>query len=508
MDVFQDLIEELRDEQLLEETVIESIAAAETGTLSEDDPVMSTASEESFDETDRTLVPEGESEGDFYRKRAIAEVSSLQMVEHVLSGIEREYLKIVPRSYDDLQAKKALHQFIQVHADPSSTDYAEAEFRLMRETEAWSTALAARDGKITPAHLRRFCENSRPGLSSQALMSLGRFYRNTAYTEASRAKFDLVMTRLFARELDDQKRRLLFSRVDMIGHIRTLYANWASVALYSSDESEIRTRTVVAGFEDRVTESANAESFDVLLQTSFFDKVRQFKEATGEMFFTPDIVAASIDCNVRIGNKLVDLVYIERQRTPSELVEEKYGYEHDQIISEAACKTLKLVELLKSLPDPEDSRPVPAMPVESRPAAKSRAVNQKKQSVFSGSLLGVNKWLLALTILVALASGSLYFWADQPTQETSGTEKAKDVNLQKTPLKAYLGSGRATTENFYAIAQPAWDELSDEQKKEVLQQALQVANEQGLRTVSILNAKGRTVAFAGPNRSELLNPGS
>ena len=175
MDVFQDLSEELRDEQLLEETVIDSIAEAEAGTLSEDDPGMSTASDAAFDDADRTLVPEGETEGDFYRKRAIAEVSSLQMVEHVLSGIEREYLKIVPKSYDDLQAKKALHQFIQVHADPSSTDYAEAEFRLMRETEAWSTALAARDAKISPAHRRRFCEHSRPGLSSQALMSLGRF---------------------------------------------------------------------------------------------------------------------------------------------------------------------------------------------------------------------------------------------------------------------------------------------------------------------------------------------
>ena len=507
MNVFEDLIEELRDEHLLEETVIDSIAAAEASTLPGDEVEMSAAVRESAADADSTITPDGEPEGEFYRKRAMAEVSSLQMVEHVLSGIEREYLKIVPRSYDDLQAKKALHQFLQVHGDPSTTEYADAEFRLMRETEAWSTALSARDAKVSPANLRRFCENSRPGLSSQALMSLGRFYRNTAYTEESRAKFDLVMTRLFARETDDQKRRLLFSPVDMVGHIKTLYANWASVALYSTDESTLQARAVVSGFEDRVSESNNAESFDDLLKKSFFDKVRQFKEATGELFFTPEIVAASIACNVRIGNKLVDLVHVERQRTPLELVEEKYGYEHDQIISEAACKTLRLVELLKSLPDVEDATVASPTPAAPRPVAKSIA-KEKKASFFSLNLFGANKWLLFATILVAIASGTLYFWADQPTAESSAAESAKDVSLQKTPLKEYIRSGRATEENFYAITLPAWDELNEAKKREVLQKALELANENGLKTVSLLNTKGRTVAFASPNRAELLNPGS
>ena len=35
------------------------------------------------------------------------------MVEHVLSGVEREHLKTSPMSDDDLEAKKALHKFLQ-----------------------------------------------------------------------------------------------------------------------------------------------------------------------------------------------------------------------------------------------------------------------------------------------------------------------------------------------------------------------------------------------------------
>jgi hypothetical protein len=219
MNVFEDLIEELRDENLLEETVIDLTrsTAARNGAanangsapeLAVGPPPDDLASKAGLD-----IQPnQTDDERDFYRKRAIDEVSSLQMVERIISGIEREHMKMVPSSYDDLEAKKALHRFLQAPGDSATSDYAEAEFQLMRETEAWSSALSNRDQKISVSNLRRFCENSRPVLSSQALLALGRFYRNASYSELSRAKFDLVMTRLFSREIEDEKRRLLFTR--------------------------------------------------------------------------------------------------------------------------------------------------------------------------------------------------------------------------------------------------------------------------------------------------------
>ena len=500
MDVFQDLIEELRDENLLEETVIDF--AALTGVS----PVQRNGDSDA-DDSDLADDPPPPTEADFYRKRAMDEVSSLQMVEHVLSGIGREHLKIVSATYDDLQVKKALHTFIQVHADPTSSEYAEAEFRLMRETEEWMTDLSERDKKITAAHLRRFCENSRPGLSSQALMALCRFYRNSAYSEASRSKFDLVMTRLFARDIGEERRRLLFSRVDMVGHIKTLYANWASVALYSTEDSTLSARTVVAGFDDRVAEIEAAETFEALITSGFFDKLRQFKEATGEMFFTPQIVAAAIDCNVRIGNKFVDLIRIERERSSVERIEEKYGFEYDQIISDAAGKTLQLVDLLKSLPDGDEAEPKAKAATQSAVAPKPRVFNEKQGSGSTSNLFRVNKWILLVTIIVAIASGSLYFWADDSGPDSSSAETAKDVSFSSSRLNEYLQTGRATSENLYAITRPAWDQLSDDKKKEVLSEALVFANDNRLKNVNILNAKGRTVAFASKTRSELLNPG-
>ena len=55
------------------------------------------------------------------------------MVEHMISAIEREYMKTVPTAYDDLEAKKALHKFLQVSGRLDTLEYAEAECALLTE---------------------------------------------------------------------------------------------------------------------------------------------------------------------------------------------------------------------------------------------------------------------------------------------------------------------------------------------------------------------------------------
>jgi hypothetical protein len=516
MNVFEDLIEELRDENLLEATIIDlkNSGARVTGNgdkslgfaLATDNQENKFAAGNPSEDSGSGDGQSEENDSDFYRKRAMDEISSLQIVEHVLSGVEREHMKLVPSSYDDLQAKKALHTFLQVQGDSTTTDYAEAEFQLMRETETWSSALSARDCKISVANLRRFCENSRPVLSSQALIALARYYRNSAFSELTRAKFDFVMTRLFTREIEGAKRKVLFGRAEMIGHIKTLYANWASIALYSADDVSLKARAIVAGFEDRVAEAESSLTFDQLIQNDFFKKVHEFKEATGEIFFTPEVVAATIDCNVKIGNKFVDLIRLERERTNVASVAEKYGYEYDQQISDAAGKTLQLVEVLRDLPELENEDGSGHLEVNDAKVRTVRAVQKDKAPLITFELFAVNKWLLLVTIVVVLASTALYFWSSRPSNETSSAENAADVSLENTPLKEYVRSGRATSETFYAIALPSWDQLEESKKREVLQQALEFANKNGLKNVQFVNVRGRSIAFASQKRTEILNP--
>ncbi len=518
MTVFEDLVEELKDENLLEETLFDALFAnavpeeelkSDSGTSETDSIVgeFSTAAalasadagNGEVDEIDIPQIEKPADESEFFRKRAMDEVSSLQMVEHVLSGIEREHMKMSPVSYDDLEAKKALHKFLQVSADLKSPEHAEAEFALRHETESWSFALFERDQNISVANIRRFCEESRPVLSSQALISLARFYRNSPYSEEVRGKFDFVMTRLFSRETEEGIRRLLFPHHEMIGHINTLYENWSSIALYSREEDRIEISFLVTRLNEFSSDVENAEMFDELLEENFFNKARLFKEGADEMFFVPEVVAAAIACNLRIGNKYIELIEREKATLSPEAIEEKYGYTYDQIVSNAAGKTLLLVDLLQTESDTRES--VPALHPQPKPAvaAKPKARSDSKFDIF-----GVNKWLVIIGFLGIAVSLGFSLWVEKSAVTDSSTPVVASVKIEDPDIKKHLRSLSSSNDTLYAVTQPAYEVLNETEQKEFLQKVLKLANERNLKKVNLLNNKGRSVAFASKDRLDLV----
>jgi hypothetical protein len=521
MSVFEELIDELKDEDLLEETIF-SINQKHNGggqsTPAEDllrtggedsEPFAVTGDAESnidLDaESDDMFVEPPADEREVYRRRAMDEVSSLQMVEHVLSGIEREHMKMTPSMFDDLEVKKALHKYLQINAPINSDEHSEAEYQIYQETEKWFAALSKRDNNISVANVRRFCENSKPVLSSQALMALARFYRNSPYSEAVRGKFDFVMTRLFSREIGDEKRKLLFGRFEMLGHIQTLYGTWASLSIMNpDDENAPSVGAAVAGFESFVRESESADTFDQLIGSDFFNRIRLFKEQANELFLEPAVTSSAIECNVRIGNRFIDLIQKEREATSQTSVEEKYGYSYDTIISNAASKTLLLLDLLRQS-RPEENTEIEK--VEVQPARRAiefeRApVEEKRPS----RLFAINKWIVVAAILAFILTGGLYFWSENAATVQSSIEVAPGIDLGGTDFGSHLREASTSSEILYGVTQPTWDALSEEEQKEFLSKAFQFAKSKGMKKVNFLNTRGRTVAYASDNRLEIFGP--
>ena len=515
MTVFEDLIEELKDDNLLENTVIDLKQVDGVGSRTLD----AGFAERDFDRENFVQPPSGDSDGlleldvpqiekaederDFFRKRAMDEVSSLQMVEHVLSAVEREHMKMSPVPFDDLGAKKALHKFMQVSGDLKSPEHAESEYALRQETEAWSLALFERDRKISVANIRRFCEESRPVLSSAALISLARFYRNSPFSEDVRGKFDFVVTRLFSRDAEDETRLLLFPRLEMIGHIATLYANWSSIVMYSQPGEPAQVSLTVARFDEFGVEIENAGSFDEVAETDFFNKVRIYKEESAEMFYVPEVTAAAIECNLRIGNKYVDMIVRERANQDPKTIEEKYGYSYDQIVSNAAGKTLLLVEILKLAPEAGDfteRASIQAFCEDVKPNAPARS---KPKTRSASGFFGVKKWLMVVAAVCILVSGGFYLWAEKIAGQDAADAVAKPLKVDDPAVMQHLRSVSSANETFYAVVQPSFETLNEQQQKEFLQKLLKLANERGLRKVNLLNNKGRTVAFASKDRIEL-----
>lgn len=556
MNVFEDLVEELKEENLLEETVIginaektqaeakdnSSSYLPETGkafaaAASSDDfpadfdsesderepeeveaaagfqsPAGESAGEASATESNFALVDSSETfaapkaavdEAEFYRRRAIDEVTSLQLVEHVFSGVEREQMRILPKPFNDITVKKALHDFLQVSKNSPASENAQAEFKLMQETESWCSALSHRDKHLSVSALRRYCETTKPSLSNQAIIALARFYRNLPHTESVRSKFDMVLTKLFTQEVEGERRELLFDRDEMIRQISALYADWASVQLFSAeDETELLLTTVK--FDDFLGEAQDTENFDELVKKDFYNRLRLFKESTGDKFYAPLVLASAIESNVLIGNRYVELLEKERRQTSAEAIESQYSFLLDQAISDATSKTLQLVELLKEKTD------TPAVPVKLDEPKETLNVPETKfeykapkESKFG--FFGVSQWLVAALVGVIMLSASLYLYVEYFSHYKASSTVQK-VNLENSFFKDYLQTARISQDIFIGVVNPTWSEMSKDRKEEVLGKLINVGKEKGYTKVHLLNQEGETVGQATIDEVRVIDP--
>jgi len=557
MTVFEDLIVELKEENLLEETVIddrqskgnagelyftdtsdvenevsvdftpqESPVDSEAVTLdsffenepADEDLDVEMVETESSDEVAPKVKPKSTTEKDFYKKRASGEVSSLQMVEHVLTGVEREYLKMVPVAFEDFAAKKALNFYLQTVENDNAAERPEAEQGLMRETEAWCSTLAERDRKIPASSLRMFCENSKPALSSQALLALARFYRNLPYSEPVRAKFDFVMTRLFSKAAPFEKRACMFSAEDTVLHIMTLYKEWSSVPLYSAADDESGVLLTALGFEDLANEAVSASTLKQLVAGDFFDRLRIFKESSSESFYAPAVMAAAIETNVRIGNAYVKLVDRELAASDAEKVQANFGDINDTEISDALARTLDLRELVRERPreieniDIDDDTDEAASP-----AAKKAVVKKKKDKgksvlekvpvlgrVFD-SVFSVSKWYVLICGLLIAGTIGLYIYTEVGADGVT-SKGVQTIDLQTSPLAEHIKAARISENNFYGQLNPSWDGLPKDKRLEFLQKVYDVAKEKGAKQATLIGTSGKIAGFASATRMEVTMP--
>jgi len=454
---------------------------------------------------------------EFFKKRAMTEVSSLQIVEHIITGVEREYLKILPHTYDDFKAKKALNNFLQIPDGVNTEEHAEAEFELLQQTEAWCSALAERDKNVPVSALRQFCENTKPALSSQALLAAARFYRNLPYSEGVRSKFDFVITRLFSRANESEQRVALFSRDETLNHIKKLYAEWSSVPLYATNDDDTDVVMAALSFDDLAIESENAATFDQLIQTNFFGRLREFKESISELFFAPSVTAAAIDANVRIGNSYVKLISFEREKMDSDTIQSKYAEMDGDVVSDATARTLELGDVLKAPRlerqhfeakedieeswEPERQEQPKEKIVEPKKKADPRAFFERIKE----QILGFNKWVLIGCALLVLATGGLVIWSNYFAKPAVSNAGVVEVNFSNPAIDEYIEKAKVSNTMLYAQMKDSWETLPKEKRLELLKTMYDGGATRGFTQVNLIDKDGKAIGFASPNRLEVPN---
>ncbi|MCO6512037.1 MAG: hypothetical protein J5I65_14725 [Aridibacter famidurans] len=559
MNLFEDLVEELKEENLLEETVIESRSAKNSerpvavrssepatapadpitdpadlegsglesfeleysGSSSEDfeiefnnsepGPVAQASFESSTAEEKGPAVRspllnrhEGESGKEYFRRRATDEVKTLQMVDHIITRVEKEQARINSAPYDDLKVKQSLHKFLQMDEEANASEVAEIEFLLLQETENWYSALTLRDKELSVENLRSYCESAVPSLSTQALIALARFYRNAPFSELVRSKFDLIITKLYTTDAGEGRRAVTLPADSLVQDIQELYKDWSSVPLYSTDIEPDELDFGAMGFGDFMEEAKKSRSFDELVNKDFFRRLNDFKQKSHESFFAPSVVAAAIRCNVEVGNRYLELIENEYGGQRPDELKDKYGFLSDSAISEAIRKVFKAheeVELAKVEAQKKKKKPAELVFNVEKIGAASTELAKKNVEWYSA-----NKKLVIATALT-VAFGIFYFFFSSsilPSAESGMSEGVQVIDLDKSEFARFVTSARISKNIAYAITNDEWNKLAKPQKEEFMRRFLATGTDKGFSQINFLDSKGRKVGYVSPGTVEVV----
>ena len=252
-------------------------------------------------------------------ERLSEEAMSLRITEKFFFEVERSLLRETKPAFDVSEVKEHLKQL-------SPRSVAEEDVRnsavegLREQFDQWRGSLQSTDSSIETFHIRRFCDSASISLNDTIYYSLARFYRAIPLSRDTQSKFDLMMTRAFAREMRGRLRHSQFDREKVTEQIRDLYDGWTEtsagldVSTDDVEDAEIRFNAFIA-------EAYSLSEFEGLIESDIFERFREFKRDLGELYFAPECVAAAVECNITVGRTFDSLMAVMNSRLNQHLGE-------------------------------------------------------------------------------------------------------------------------------------------------------------------------------------------
>lgn len=432
-------------------------------------------------------------------KRALEEVNALEMTQQILGMVERNMQKPAVKDYNHTGVKKYLNELYSLSPHASTDEVNGMEFIFLQEVQLWRTALAQRDSFISASDLRYYCESSRPPLSEQALLSLARFYRSLPSSEKITSKYDMILTRVFSVDQEDGTRRLSGTRKSISDELNNLYTEWLGISPQNTIEEDKMDEAVTA-FAEFNSKAMSAENFHALIEDSFFGVVKNYKKELSQIFYAPRVAAAAIECNVRIGNRFIELLdqYRDEQKLQGKKNPEPLDPLLEQAVSETTNKTLQVVyEAQRNFAKLQEQRELQRLlDKETLALPEAKAAEYKKPSAVGG-FLGMNKWLLAAGFIAVLTSAGFYVWTEfSDTKAAAGVLTAQKLNEKELPGGEYMSSAKMSNGSMFGFMTSKWDTLDADGKKKVLEDLVAAGKNKGFTQISLLNLDGKVLASA------------
>ena len=255
-----------------------------------------------------------------FLRRSIEKMKSLQATERVLASVEKAVLNKVPEKFNLIPLTSAIHLLNEAIRINDEVKIREANSGVSFELEAIVNHLVQRDDHIQPYNMRRFCDQSDTILDLNAYAALTSFYRSLPHTEQNRGKYDFVVTRLFSTTIpgsNNKLRTLRTSREQVVKRLTEMCSAWGEdTQSWSSDLAKV-TETNRC-FDEFINEVRTITSLEEMADTSFFQRVRDFKANVGELLYIPEVTATSVETNIIISNRFTVLMEAENEEVREE----------------------------------------------------------------------------------------------------------------------------------------------------------------------------------------------
>jgi hypothetical protein len=499
MNVFEDLVVELKEENLLEEIFFENTSTNGNGHLSGSD----FSDDVSVDGHSFANVSFASPEA--LRTRLSQQIASMELVELVLSAVENANGK-QNQPYDVLAVKKAFHRYSQLANDPEHEDFFDAETEILAAIESWQHDLALRDEKIGVTSFRAYVESANPPLGPQALFAMVRFYRSLPVSGLTISKFDFVVTRLFSKFVDGERREMICSQQDAVKYLTQRYTDWSVDNFRSLPADDPAVAVPVSTFADLAAEAESANAFADLGKSKLFERLADLKAKIGASMFVPRVIAAAVDSNLRVAAQVIELLERERERHGAGISSRLSDVDFAKV-SDAVGRTFSAGgnDVADSdEPGLHSSTDTVAEKIRVDSPARSKRSRSKSSNTGNRSaIFGVNRWLLMATILTVVVSLGVYVWADRFADEPIKTESVKVIDLEKPELKRYLTTSKLSGTMLYAVVTPAFEEMAVDVQREYLKSLYQFGSQKGYSKVTLMNGRGRNIGYADAERLEI-----
>ncbi len=283
------------------------------------------------------------------------EIKSWHTVESLFAAVERQLLKTSSLAFDIKQIKPYLQEMEKAQ-NYSVKAFSEVEFLLKRKINNWRYLLAERDKNIETYHLRRFCESLETPLDTKFFAALTRFYRSLPHSTTVQSKYDFAVTRLYSFAENKTKRQMRLKREEISCDLHKLFNRWDGETSLVTQEISIEIDQEVEKINNFIGEVRHLETFEEIVKSNLFDRLRICKHGLGERFYETPITAAAVECNIVIGNVFAELLAETNETLSLKLMPEIDFAEmfHDVSTKIGQNASLTLQEIRSNAVNPEN----------------------------------------------------------------------------------------------------------------------------------------------------------